>query len=356
MFVTSSPPWLDSVRSLPRRGLYVLGVAAAALGFVALTRGKAVGTSGSALAYVEAIHHSVSPIALGRIDTLLVRLGQKVSNGEALVVMDGRELVAEREKATAQLAQLEAAVVAATEDEELQVTRSELRLLIARADEHGNRAELAEITQRMHRLDALLEQQMIPATQAEAARERQRQLAARVEMFDEAKARGQAGLGHVGPTDGDHGRAVSVHVEPARRAVLVQKAVLHQLELQIEQLTLYAPVEGVVTTLAHRPGEVVSAGTEIVSIVSNRPGVLIAELQEGMAAHVEVGQGVTVRPKELFARALHGRVLELAPEVDEVIPRARPSPGIPAWGRRITLQLDAGSEVLPGQAFNVALD
>src|SRR4051812_25667807 len=145
MLVRSSPSWLGSLRSLPRRGLYVLGVAAAAIGFITLTRGRALGTSGSALAYVEAIHHSVSPIALGRIDTLLVRVGQKVSAGEALVVMDGRALVAEREKATAQLAQLEAAVVAATQDEEFQVTRSELRVLVARADEHGNRAELAEI-------------------------------------------------------------------------------------------------------------------------------------------------------------------------------------------------------------------
>jgi hypothetical protein len=65
---------------------------------------------------------------------------------------------------------------------------------------------------------------------------------------------------------------------------------------------------------------------------------------------------VTVRSKELFQRALHGRVLELAPEIDEMFPRARPSPGIPAWGRRATVQLDGGNEVLSGQAFNVSLD
>jgi hypothetical protein len=82
----------------------------------------------------------------------------------------------------------------------------------------------------------------------------------------------------------------------------------------------------------------------------------LAELSEGMAAHVKVGQKVSVRSKDLFTRSLTGHVIELAPEVDEMIPRARPSPGIPAWGRRVTLQLDDGGDVLPGQAFSVAID
>ncbi|HEY1534914.1 MAG TPA: hypothetical protein VGF76_12880, partial [Polyangiaceae bacterium] len=86
------------------------------------------------------------------------------------------------------------------------------------------------------------------------------------------------------------------------------------------------------------------------------PGVLVAELSEGMASHAKVGQGVSVRSKDLFAKGLHGRVIELAPEVDEMVERARPSPGIAAWGRRATVQLDGGSDVLPGQAFSVSFD
>jgi membrane fusion protein (multidrug efflux system) len=354
--LASSSPWLDAVRAAPRRIVYAVAVGAAALGFIALTHGKGLGANGNAVAYVEAVHYSVAPIALGRIDTLLVKVGQKVKQGELLATMDGRELAAAREKAVAQLAQLQAAVVASSQDEEFQVTRSELWVLKARADEHGDRAELAEISERMQRLDALLDQQMIPAAQAEAAREKQKELAARIETFDQAKTRGQAGLGQVGAGNHDHNRAVDVHVEPSRRAVDVQKAALHQLDLQIEQLTLRAPVDGVVTSLTHHSGEIVAAGSEILSLVSARPGVLVVELSEGMATHVKVGQGVIVRSKDLFARGLHGHVIELAPEVDEMLERARPSPGIAAWGRRAAVQLDAGSEVLPGQAFSVSLE
>ncbi len=356
MQLASSSPWLDAVRSAPRRVAYVVTVVAAGLGFLVLTHGKGLGTSGNAVAYVEAIHYSVSPIALGRVDKLLVRVGQKVKASDVIASMDDRDLQAAREKAVLQLSQLEAAVLASTQDEEFQVTRSELWVLKARADERGDRAELAQISERMRRLDDLLQNQMIPAAQAELAREKQQELAARVETFDQAKVRGQAGLGQVGAGNHDHARAVDAHVEPTRRAVEVQKAAIHQLDLQIEQLVLHAPADGTVTTITHRPGEIVAAGSEVVALVNARPGVLVAELSEGMAARAHLGQRVSVRSKELLSRSLSGHVIELAPEVDEMQERARPSPGIAAWGRRATVQLDGGGEVLPGQAFSVSLD
>jgi membrane fusion protein (multidrug efflux system) len=354
--LASSSPWLDAFRAAPRRAVYIVTVLAAGLGFLLLTHGKGLGTSGNAVAYVEAVHYSVAPIALGRVDKLSLRIGQKVKAGDVLAVMDDRDLQAARDKAVLQLAQLEATVIASNQDEEFQVTRSELWVLKARADERGDRAELAQIGERMRRLDALLDNQMIPAAQAELAREKQKELAARVETFDQAKVRGQAGLGQVGAGNHDHLRAVDAHVEPVRRAVEVQKAAIRQLDLQIEQLTLHAPSDGTVTTISHRPGEIVPAGTEVLSVVHARPGVLVAELSEGMAARARLGQGVSVRSKELLSRTLHGRVIELAPEVDEMLPRARPSPGIAAWGRRATVQLDGGGEALPGQAFSVSLD
>ena len=356
MFSASSSSWSSSVRSAPRGALYLFSIGASLLGFLALTHATPFGASGTAVAYVEAIHHAVSPVALGRIETLLVHVGQKVSAGEPLAKLAARDLLTSRDKAVAQLAELEAAVIAATADEELRMTRDELRLLQTRAQERGSRAELAELSQRMKRLDALLDEQMIQAGPAEAARERQSELTARLETFDEAKQLGQAGLLQSGGSQHERTRTVQLHVEPARQAVLVQKASIRQLELQLDELTLRAPVDGVVSRISHQAGEVVSAGTEVVSLLSTRPGVLIAELQEALADRVQLGQGVSIRPREVFARALHGHVIELAPEIDELTLRARPSPGISAWGRRATLQLDDGNDVLPGQAFSVSLD
>ena len=356
MLLASSSPFRDAVRAAPRRLGYIVAVLGAVLGFIALTHGKGLGGNGSAVAYVEATHYAVSPVALGRIDKVLVRVGQRVKAGEAIASMDDRELRAAREKAVLELAQLEAAVTAAQQTQEFQVTRSELWVLKARADERGDRAELAQIAKRMRRLDGLLDQQMIPAAQAELAREKQKGLAARVETFDQARLRGQAGLAQVGAGNHDHARAVDVHVEPVRRAVNVQNAAIREIDVRIEQLVLRAPIEGTVTLIAHRAGEIVPAGTEVVRMVTARPGVLVVELPEGMAARARVGQSVSVRSKDIFTRALKGHLIELAPEVDEMYEQARPSPGIAAWGRRAAVQLDGGGDVLPGQAFSVALD
>ena len=356
MLVASPSPWSLALKAAPRRLLYFVAVVAAGVGFLALTHGKGLGTSGNAVAYVESIHYSVAPLELGRLDKLEVRVGQNVKAGEVIATMDGRELSLARERALLQVAQLEATVGSARQSQEFQVTRSELWVLKARADERGDRAELTQISARMKRLDDLLTNQMIPAGQAELAREKQQQLAARVETFDQAKARGQAGLGQVGAGNHDHHQAIDVHVEPARRAVDVQQAAVRQLDLQIEQLTLRAPSDGIVSLIGRRPGEIVSAGTQIVSIVTGRPGVLVAELSEGMAARARLGQGVSVRSKEILSRTMHGRLIELSPEVDEMFLRARPSPGIAAWGRRATVQLDDGGIALPGQAFSVSLD
>jgi len=355
-FTLFSPWWLETLRATPRRIVHVGFMAAAVIGFVALTHGHGIGSSGTAVAYGEAMRYSVAPVELGRVAQVLVHVGQQVRAGEALAVLDGRELAAERDTARAALAQLEAKVVAQMQEDELQVTRSELSVLKARAADRGDRAQLEEVGQRVKRLDDLLAQQMITASAAESAREKQQELAARVSTFDEARLRGQAGLSDGKAGARDHGRALELHVEPARRAVQVQEALLRQLDLRTEQLTLRAPVDGTVTVLTHRPGEVVSAGTEVVALVCGRADVLLAELPEGMADRVSVGQRVTVRPRDAFGGARSGRIIELAPEVDEMPVRARPSPAISAWGRRATVQLEAGGQVLPGQAFSVSVD
>jgi multidrug resistance efflux pump len=355
-FTLFSTGWVETLRAVPRRVLHVGLLVLTGVGFVALTHGHGIGASGTAVAYGEAVRYSMAPAELGRVEQVLVHVGQKVRAGEPVAVLDGRELAAKRDTARAELAQLEAEVVAQIQDNELQMTRSELSVLKARAADRGDRAQLQELSQRVKRLDDLLAQQMVTATDAESARAKQQELTARVATFDEARQRGQAGLANKGADTRDHGRAVELHVEPARRAVQVQEALLRQLDLRAEQLTLRAPVDSTVAVLSRRPGEVVSAGTEVVALVTGRPDVLMAELPEGMADRVSVGQSVTVRSKDFFVAARHGRIIELAPGVAEVPQRARPSPAISAWGRSAMVQIDPGSEVLPGQAFNVSLD
>ncbi len=340
-------------RAVRAYGPAVVCVAAGFAGFSALRKGSLATTTGT-LAYAEVVHYSVAPVGSGRLMDLKVGVGQKVKARDVIAVLDTRQLVIQREGALAELARRRAALDAAIHDAEMATTRTELWLLRARAAEKADRAELAEVETRMTRLDALLERKMIGATEAETTRERMKTLNARVETYDQAAGRGQAGLSKTLGGGIEHKKAVDARVEPFRLAVQVQEAAVKALDLAIEEATLRAPVDGTVSLITHRIGDAIPASMEVVSLTTSRPGVLMAVLPEADAAKLAVGTATRVqRGGSMFGGMLMADVTELAPEIEEVPIRARPSPSIPAWGRRVYLQLRGNEPVVPGEAFRV---
>lgn len=350
MTLTSTPPSLASKLRPYLPSLLV--VAACAAGFVYLRRGS-LDVSSGAVGYGEDVHRSVSSVAPGRIVELKVEVGQAVKAGDVLAVLDRRALEVAREGAVAELDLAKAELIAAGQDEDSKVTRAELWVLRARAAERGDRASLAEISGRMARLDGLLEKQMVPAGEAESTRERMRALSARVGAYDQAASHGQAGLDK--SLSSDHSKLVDARIEPSRIAVRVREVALKKLELELEERVIKAPVDGVVSTVSHRVGEVVDTATEIASLVTSRPGVVVAILPERAAERVVVGSPAELHRPAAFSHALMGDVIEVAPEIEEVPIRARVAPTLPAWGRRVTIRLRGQAQVFPGEAFRVVL-
>lgn len=339
----ATPRPLSPGRALPAALLVIASLA----GFYALRQG-ALAAGPVAPAYAETVRHSIAAASGGRVETVLARVGQPVKAGDPLVVLDDRSLRLARERAAAELKLLQAKVDAAAQERDVAVTRSELWMLRAKADASGDRAGLQELAKQMERLDGLLSRQLVDATEAEGIREKYRTLSARVRAYNRSSvARGKGG-------GQGHEQAVDLLVEPARQAVAVGEAELKQLDFALEGLTLRAPADGTVSTVLHRPGDYVAAGAEIASVVTTRPGVLVAVVPEQAARRVAVGSVAKVRRDKLFARSVEGRVIELAPEIDEVPVRARPSPGIAAWGRRALIELNGGDETLPGEAYYVS--
>ncbi len=332
----------------------LLAVLVAAGATIWLARHGAMGAGPRATAYAEVLPHSAGPLAEGRVEEVRVQVGQRVKAGEVIAVMDGKALRLGRERAAADLAKLQADVIAASEEEEASVTRSELWTLRARAEERSDRAELAEVQARLTRLEGLFAKQMVPASEVEATREKWKALTARVQTYDRALVTGQAGLAAQADPK-KHKTIVESRIEPARKAVLAQEAELRRLDHAIEELVVRSPVEGVVSLLSHRAGEVIPAGTEIARVVTSRPGGVIAIVPEKSATRVAVGQAADVRRAGLFARALPAKVIEVSPEIDEAPVRARVAPSIPVWGRRVAVKIEGTEgEILAGEALDVS--
>jgi HlyD family secretion protein len=330
----------------------VLVFAAALYAFYHLPHGVTLG-SATFRGFAESISINVGPIQPGRVESIEVAVGKHVKTGDVIARMSTGLLQAKRDRAQAELERSQATVEAELRDQDAAVTRAELLVLRTRTNERENRAELEQLSTQMKRLDGLASQRMIPVIEAEDRARAQRALAARVQAYNSAIQQGKAGLDGHGKRVDSHDEAVQALVAPSRIAVRAQQAVLQEIDIQVDECTVRSPADGIVSLVVHQKGEVIPSGEPIVTIVTGRPGVIVASVPERIASSLAPGDPATLRRRLLMSPAMHGKVLEVSPEVDESPVRARPSPGIPVWGRRVAIQLDKPEKLLHGEGFHV---
>lgn len=102
-----------------------------------------------------------------------------------------------------------------------------------------------------------------------------------------------------------------------RQALLAQRRTeLDQARQEMTDAILLAPFAGVIRERTVSPGQYVSAGAPIVTLVRMHPLRLQADVPERDASSVKVGQAVTVRV-EGDASEYAGRIVRVSPAIDE---------------------------------------
>ena len=312
----------------------------AALAVFFLARSAGLGT-GSARGFSEAIPLNVSSAAGGRMTELLVGVGQQVKAGEVMARLDPRPLDLERQRILAERSMLEAKLLAETSKEEDSVTRAEVWRLRTVAGASQDQAALSALDKEVERLNSLLGEQLVKASDVEPKLREREALAARVESYERAKSAGRAGLagkGAAGALEGKadrHAAAVALRTAPLREALAVNKAVIAQIDFKIATLVLKAPADGFVASIVRRPGEMLTPGEAAVIIVAHRPGVFEIYVPSREQKPISVGMTALVSRTGLFAQSVRGKVIEVSPTVVEMPPRLRSSPQVPLWGRLI---------------------
>ena len=239
--------------------------------------------------FVEAIDHPLAPTSVGRLASLRVVLGQQVKAGDVVATLDARELELKRDGGAADLALAQAEQSAAKILQRAAVVRAELLVLRLRTQESKGRAELAQLRQQLARLDKLANQQLVQAQDVEARRLQQAGLTATVDVLSDAASKKLAGLGRQmkrGSTDAQ----VAVRMGPYREVVHVRELALKAAELSLSQATIKSPVDGVVSAVLHYPGDVLSAGTEVVRVTTGRPGHVVCWVPERLAPRGGAGR------------------------------------------------------------------
>ncbi|MBZ0270030.1 efflux RND transporter periplasmic adaptor subunit [bacterium] len=219
---------------------------------------------------VEATQIDVSAKIPGRVDSILVREGDRVGPGQLLVVLESPEIRAKLKQAAAAAraasAQSEKADRGAREEEVRQA-----RSVWQRAT-HG--AELAEKTfgriENLHR-DGVVPEQRRDEAEAQWKAAHDAAEAARA-VYDQALAGARS----------EDRKAASALAEQAGGAVA-------EVEAFLEETRLHAPIGGEIVELVVDPGELVSAGFPIVTIVDLRDSWITFHLREDRLSGLRIG-------------------------------------------------------------------
>ena len=297
---------------------------------------------------IEGDDSAVAPKATGRILEVRFREGDSVKAGDTIAVLDDAQVFAREDQARAAVTVAEARLKSASDQvavfqeqlqqNDLQTEQSKIdasgRVRQAEADVAAAEADLAnqeaafEIADfdrtaynKLRKTDAVSERQ---ARQANATAEQQAAAVAaakrKLESVKGMLTMAQATLSNPG-IRGFQASTVRKQLAQQRSEIAYAKALADQARFQLAEaqatrsdLTVKAPFDGTVMTRAAEPGEVVQAGTAIVTLLDLKRVYLRGFIPEGQIGKVRVGQAARIYLDSDPTKALDAYVERIDPQ------------------------------------------
>lgn len=282
------------------RRLAIAGAALAAL--AAITIGVRLMSGGGAVAVlasgtVEATEADLGFQLPGRIDSIAVQEGDPVARGRELAWLDRTELLARRRAALAQAASARARLVELERGfRPEEIAQGHAGLRAAQQRRHDAERDLERI-RRLYDGGAASRQQL---DHQETAYE----LA--VSQFDSAKE--QLAILEEGP------RSETI---AAQRAVLAQAmAAVAQVDATLGHAVIRAPLPGIVTVRHREPGETVTAGAPILTVMNPDDRWVRIYVREDEVGRLAIGQPATIAADAYPERRYAGEVVFIAREAE----------------------------------------
>jgi HlyD family secretion protein len=239
--------------------------------------------------HVEATETRLAPEAGGRILTLTVKEGDRVTQGQTILTLDTRdtELAINRAKAERSAAEAQLRLVqAGSRVEDIRQAQSQIET--ARADVAAARVELDAAQQDLDRFETLLKnnsgsrkQRDDAAARRDVARDRLAAVESRVRTAEEGAAKLRAG-------------ARPEEIDAARARVGTVTAQIAALEKGLHDATLTSPVAGMVTEKLVELGEVIPPRAPAIVLVDLDHAWADVFVPEPTVPQIRIGQPATV--------------------------------------------------------------
>jgi multidrug resistance efflux pump len=355
-------------RLFVRRAFTLLVWLAAAGTAYWLHRESAGGAEASGAA--EAREFTVSSVETGRLASVEVVPGQRVSHGQVLARMDTGTLQKEIAVAGAEMRELEARVPAEARTLQLsgleaerafqrEIEEAQVSIETAQAGFARDRAELAGVRSDLARQRDLVARRLtdsgrIPDLEVRLAALEQGVATwpARVQAVDaqQQAARRRLEEWRSSQSGASGGEARREQVRPLELRVARQREYLGLLKKRLDDSLLLAPVDARVTTILARQGSVLTPGDPILTMIAEAQQV-VAYADEERGYRVAVGDTASIRPRDRADKPVEGTVTSVAGTVAQFPVRFWPAPNRPRWGREVYIQVDGRLD--PGAAVDI---
>ncbi len=269
---------------------------------------------------VDANQVIVSPRISGRIEKLTVEEGSEVKQGDLIAVLDSAELQAQQKADQATLSSLVSRVSESEASRAATVGETGSAVVNARERVRAAQAQLAEANADLRRLGSDEQRMSAMAAQGIVAQQEQDRLVAQVQ----AQQARVAALGNqVKVAQADVATAVArTHQAQAAQSTVAatqaqaasSRANLEGMQARLDYTRVSAPVSGTVSVRVARQGEVVSAGSPIVTIVDLNDTWVRAAIPETYSDRIALGDAYEIRLPS--GRTVEGKVFFKAVEAD----------------------------------------
>jgi HlyD family secretion protein len=284
-----------------RRIVIVLAVAGALLGgggyYVVASRPAVLVLTG----IVTTNDVVVSPQISGQIGRLLVNEGDTVARDQLLAVITPDELAADRtyyaqnaEGFTSQVKESEAALRYQEQQTRDQIRQAEAMLASTESQRAAAEADLEIARLSFERNQRLVQQQLISVEQFDQARTSYQGAVAKVESLAK-QAEAQRAAVALARSTAEQIAMKRHQLEANQRQEAAATAQRTKAEVRLRYTEIRAPIDGIVDVRAVRPGEVVSAGQPIVSLIDPDDLWVRVDVEESYIDRVRLGDQLTVR-------------------------------------------------------------
>lgn len=255
-------------------------------------------------AYVRGSVTAVSPRVGGYVQKVLVRDFDNVKAGQPLVEIDPAPYRAKVAQAEAGLAGQQAALNKTAQDKASAFAVSKAN----QAAIDNARAQLDRARREWQRIQAV-SADAVSQSSRDAAQTAVKQAEAGLKQAQEQYAVAQQNIINTG-----------VGREGAQAGIANAQALLDLAKQDLGHTVIYAPASGKLGEVSVKQGQLVSAGTQLMSVVPSERWIIaniketdMANVKIGQSASVKIGQSASVSIDALGGKAFSGKVAEISP-------------------------------------------